>query len=211
MTILKGRRIGLLMAATGLWASAAVVQAQNAATGPTQPVSDPTPLQRLQEVVVTGTLIRAPNLVSVSPIQTVSSEEIQAQGATNIEDVLNSLPQVYTAQTDTTSNNGTGVANLNLRGLGPTRTLVLLDGLRLGPGDPQNQFGCGRQLHSNRPREQCQCTHRGRVHDVRLGRSRRRGELSSEERFHRDRDHHDRQHLPTHAKRFSQQHARLDD
>ena len=98
-------------------------------------------MQQLQEVVVTGTLIRAPNLVSVSPIQTVSSADIKAQGATNIVDVLNSLPQVYTAQTDTTSNNGTGVANLNLRGLGPSRTLVLLDGLRLGPGDPQNQFG----------------------------------------------------------------------
>ena len=98
-------------------------------------------MQQLQTVVVTGTLIRAPNLVSVSPIQTVSSAEIRAQGATNIEDVLNALPQVYTAQTDTTSNNGTGVANLNLRGLGPSRTLVLLNGLRLGPGDPQNQFG----------------------------------------------------------------------
>lgn len=129
--------IGLLGLAVGLTIAGRPVQAQNAVPDP-RPAP---PAQQLQEVVVTGTLVRAPNLVSVSPIQTVSSEEIEAQGATNIVDVLNSLPQVYTAQTDTTSNNGTGVANLNLRGLGPSRTLVLLDGLRLGPGDPQNQFG----------------------------------------------------------------------
>ena len=136
-SIARRCRIGLLAVAIGLWGRASVLQAQNAATAP-QPAPQ---LQQLQTVVVTGTLIQASNLVSVSPIQTVSSAEIQAQGATNIESVLNSLPQVYTAQTDTTSNNGTGVANLNLRGLGPSRTLVLLDGLRLGPGDPQNQFG----------------------------------------------------------------------
>lgn len=138
-----GLAIGLAGRPSPVWAAAATaapVPAQDAAPDP-QPSSTPQQLQQLQEVVVTGTLIRTPNLVSVSPIQTVSSADIKAQGATNIVDVLNSLPQVYTAQTDTTSNNGTGVANLNLRGLGPSRTLVLLDGLRLGPGDPQNQFG----------------------------------------------------------------------
>ncbi|HET9118157.1 MAG TPA: TonB-dependent receptor, partial [Pseudonocardiaceae bacterium] len=136
--------IGLLTMALGLWCGGPALQAQDAAPGPVKPrqaSSDPSQIQQLRTVVVTGSLIRASNLVSVSPIQSVSSAEIQAEGATNIEDVLNSLPQVYTAQTDTTSNNGTGVANINLRGLGPTRTLVLLDGLRLGPGDPQNQFG----------------------------------------------------------------------
>lgn len=139
----KGCGIGLLAAAIGVVGQASSLWAADAAIGPAAPQtpSDPPQIQQLQTVVVTGTLIRAPNLISVSPIQTVSSAEIQAQGTTNIEDVLNSLPQVYTAQTDTTSNNGTGVANLNLRGLGPTRTLVLLDGQRLGPGDPQNQFG----------------------------------------------------------------------
>lgn len=139
-----GLTIGLAGRPSTLWAADAATgpaaQAQNATPDPQSPASS-AQMQQLQEVVVTGTLIRAQNLVSVSPIQMVSSAEIQAQGATNIEDVLNSLPQVYTAQSDTTSNNGTGVANVNLRGLGPTRTLVLLDGLRLGPGDPQNQFG----------------------------------------------------------------------
>ncbi len=139
MTITRRCYIGLLIVVIGLSGRVPLVQAQNAVTAPKDP--DLPTMQQLQTVVVTGTLIRAPTLISVSPIQTLTSAEIQAVGATNIEDVLNSLPQVYTAQTDTTGNNATGVANINLRNLGPTRTLVLLDGLRLGPGDPQNQFG----------------------------------------------------------------------
>lgn len=111
------------------------------------PAAPSTSGMQLKAIVITGSLIRAPSLVSVSPIQAVSAREIREQGATNIEDVLNQLPQVYTAQTDTTSNNGTGVANVNLRGLGPSRTLVLLDGLRLGPGDPQNQFGSAADIN----------------------------------------------------------------
>jgi iron complex outermembrane receptor protein len=80
----------------------------------------------LQDIVVTGTRIRAPNLSSESPVTAVTDVEIKAQGATNIENVLNEIPQVHTAQSDGTSNNSTGVANINLRGLGPTRTLVMI-------------------------------------------------------------------------------------
>jgi len=142
MSLVKSCFVGLLGAVVLVGMNLRTVEAADAATGPpAQLRTKSDPPSQLQAVVITGSLIQAPNLVSVSPIQTVSSAEIQAEGATNIEDVLNSLPQVYTAQTDTTSNNGTGVANLNLRGLGPTRTLVLIDGLRLGPGDPQSQFG----------------------------------------------------------------------
>jgi iron complex outermembrane recepter protein len=105
------------------------------------PKKDPPPRARLQTIEITGTRIRAPNMTSQSPITAVSSLEIQQEGATNISSVVDSLPQLHTAQSDTTSNNGTGVANVNLRGLGPTRTLVLIDGRRLGPGDPQGPEG----------------------------------------------------------------------
>src|SRR6202035_65209 len=91
----------------------------------------------IEAIVVTGTRIRAPNLTSESPVTVVTDVEIKAQGATNIENVLNEIPQVHTAQSESTANNATGVANVNLRGLGPTRTLVMIDGRRLGPGDPQ--------------------------------------------------------------------------
>src|ERR1700692_4776602 len=101
----------------------------------------------LEAVVVTGTRIRAPNLASESPVTAVSDEEVKDQGATNIENVLDELPQFHTGQSNTTSANSTGVANLNLRGLGPTRTLVLIDGRRLGPGDPQGAQGAAADVN----------------------------------------------------------------
>ncbi|TAJ51137.1 MAG: TonB-dependent receptor [Nevskiaceae bacterium] len=90
----------------------------------------------LEKVKVTGTRIRAPNLTSASPITTVNSQEIQYQGTTRVEDLLNSLPQVFAGQGATISNGASGTATVDLRGLGPERTLVLIDGRRLPPGDP---------------------------------------------------------------------------
>jgi iron complex outermembrane receptor protein len=107
----------------------------------------PDPAADIQEVTVTGSRIRAPNLSSESPVMVVSDVEIRAQGATNIENVLNEMPQVHTAQSESTANNATGVANVNLRGLGPTRTLVMIDGRRLGPGDPQGPDGAAADVN----------------------------------------------------------------
>ena len=104
-------------------------------------------LATVEEVTVTGTRIRAPNLLSESPVTALTSAEIKDEGATNIESVLNDLPQVHTSQSNSTSNNSTGVANVNLRGLGPTRTLVMIDGRRLGPGDPQGPQGAAADLN----------------------------------------------------------------
>ncbi len=88
------------------------------------------------EVVVTGTRIPSPNLESVSPVTAVTAAEIKAQGVTRVEDMINSLPQAFAAQGSSISNGATGTATLNLRGLGVSRTLVLIDGRRLMPGDP---------------------------------------------------------------------------
>ena len=90
----------------------------------------------LQEVVVTGSRIAAPNLDAISPVTAVTSEEIKQTGTTRIEDLINSLPQVTADQGSGLSMNSTGVATINLRGLGPQRTLVLINGRRLMGGDP---------------------------------------------------------------------------
>lgn len=86
----------------------------------------------VSEITVTGSRIKAPNLTSDSPITAVSAEEIKAQGTTNIENLLNNLPSVVGDITNVGYNAG-GAANVNLRGLGATRTLVLIDGQRVGP------------------------------------------------------------------------------
>ncbi|HEX7947038.1 MAG TPA: TonB-dependent receptor [Phenylobacterium sp.] len=90
----------------------------------------------VQEVVVTGTRIPSPNLESVSPVTAVTAAEIKAAGVTRVEDLINQLPQAFAAQGSSISNGATGTATLNLRGLGVSRTLVLVDGRRLMPGDP---------------------------------------------------------------------------
>ncbi|WAC46790.1 TonB-dependent receptor [Asticcacaulis sp. SL142] len=109
---------------TGL--SAAPVFAQDA---PAEPVAE----EAVQEVVVTGTRIRRPNLKSASPITTVSSEEVQLQGAIAVDSFLNDLP-MFTADANENGSNGSdGTARINLRNLGSSRNLVLLDGQRFLP------------------------------------------------------------------------------
>jgi iron complex outermembrane receptor protein len=91
-------------------------------------------------VVVTGSRIPQPNLTSVSPLTVVNDQELKLQGTTNVEDLLNSLPQVVVDQNSNVANGASGTATVNLRGLGAARTLVLVDGRRLMPGDPAVPF-----------------------------------------------------------------------
>src|SRR5882724_1108213 len=134
------RQFSIVLMGTGALVAACPAPAAAADAQPEQATT-------LEALVITGTRIRAPNLASESPVTAVSDEEIKNEGATNIENVLNELPQFHVGQSNTTSNNSTGVANLNLRGLGPTRTLVLIDGRRLGPGDPQGSQGAAADVN----------------------------------------------------------------
>lgn len=91
---------------------------------------------QVEEIVVTGSRIASPNLVSTSPITTVGQEEIKLSGTTRVEDLINQLPQSFATQTGGVSNGATGTATVNLRNLGDVRTLVLVDGRRLPAGSP---------------------------------------------------------------------------
>lgn len=90
-----------------------------------------------QDIVITGSRIPQPNLTSASPVTVLSSQEVKLQGTTRTEDLINSLPQSFAAQGSNVSNGSTGTATVNLRGLGESRTLVLVNGRRLQPGDPR--------------------------------------------------------------------------
>ena len=136
-----------LLVGAGLLAQPAFAQdtpVDPAAAPPTGPVeaqptpttaADGAPVQDTKDIVVTGTRIPSANLNSVSPVTTVTSQDIKLQGTTKIEDLLNSLPSVYAAQASTLSNGSDGTATVDLRGLGAKRTLVLVNGRRLVPGD----------------------------------------------------------------------------
>lgn len=129
--------IGALLAAGTTWAQTAANdqtdQTTNAATSEAS----------LGEVVVTGSRIPVPaNITATSPTTTVSIQQIQEEGQTDTIDVINQLPQnIINAAVDFGNNSNPlnapgGIATADLRGLGPQRTLVLVDGVRLGDGDP---------------------------------------------------------------------------
>src|SRR2546421_252830 len=88
----------------------------------------------VEEVVITGSRLSTPNEASISPITSVSATDLQATGLNRVEDVLNNLPMVFAGQNSTVSNGSDGTATIDLRGLGPKRTVVLVNGRRLGPG-----------------------------------------------------------------------------
>jgi outer membrane receptor protein involved in Fe transport len=124
-----------IRAALAAATATAVVPVALADTGPDAPAAAaPSSDAGISEVVVTGTRIKSANLDSVSPVATVTAADIKQTGYTRVEDILNNLPMVFAGQNSNVSNGADGTASVDLRGLGPSRTLVLVNGRRLGPG-----------------------------------------------------------------------------
>ena len=95
------------------------------------------PADTKNDIVVTGTRINRPNTFSAAPITSVTVQDIQAQAPLNVEEVLNRLPQVAPdSQQNYTDSDGR--QRLKLRSLGFERTLVLVDGKRLGTQNGQD-------------------------------------------------------------------------
>jgi outer membrane receptor protein involved in Fe transport len=99
---------------------------QTTTSGPNQP----TEAETGGEIVVTGSRIARRDLETAAPVSVVSQEEFQLTGAVNVEQVLNQLPQVVPGATAFSNNPGGGVSTLDLRGLGSTRTLILVNSRR---------------------------------------------------------------------------------
>lgn len=93
---------------------------------------------QLGEIVVTGSRIPQTNLVTTSPVTQVTGEDIDVAGVTRVEDLVAQLPQAFAAQNSTVSNGASGTATVSLRNLGSSRTLVLIDGRRMGYGSPND-------------------------------------------------------------------------
>src|SRR4051812_31208600 len=86
-----------------------------------------------QGITVTGTRIRRPNLQSPVPITSVTAEELPNQSQASLGDALNDLPSLRSTFSQQNSGRFIGTAGLNqldLRGLGTARTLVLVNGRR---------------------------------------------------------------------------------
>ena len=95
------------------------------------------------DIVVTGSLISRRDARSSSPISTVGESDLAATGQASLDKVIGQLPQFSGGQgaaevgdTQGTIGFGGGQSYSDLRGLGPNRSLVLLDGRRLMPSSP---------------------------------------------------------------------------
>ncbi|MES2262611.1 MAG: TonB-dependent receptor [Pseudomonadota bacterium] len=95
----------------------------------------------MQEVVITGSHIARKNFVAESAVASVGADALMQKGPSTVETALNQMPQ-FAASSGGATQSGANQqargarANLNLRGLGIARTLVLVDGRRVQPSDP---------------------------------------------------------------------------
>src|SRR3984885_9310917 len=131
--IIKSTRIGALLSAALASFISSVAMAQTAAAPAATADAD------LQEIVVTGTLIRGTAPVGSSLIA-VDQAQLQATGGNTVIDMLRDVPQVTNLGVSEGQRSGTGGAtnitlgnSINLRGLSPFATLTLLDGHRVPP------------------------------------------------------------------------------
>ena len=131
-----------LLAGTGYHArrdaSGAVVIVKDAAT-PTAPSpststqSSAPPPKTLQEVVVTGSRIPRSQIEGPAPVVAITAQDIQQRGFASVPDLMTSLTQNLGALDNNQYTDGfsPGAQAVDLRGLGPNHTLVLVNGRRI--------------------------------------------------------------------------------
>ena len=94
-----------------------------------------------EQVIVTGSRIASSGVNTPTPVTIVTADDLQSMEPGTLVEGLKQLPQFYNTITTQQAVGGAvaaGGSNVNLRGAGAQRTLVLLDGRRLGPA---NKFG----------------------------------------------------------------------
>jgi iron complex outermembrane receptor protein len=109
----------------------AVLQMSNQAAAQAAAANEP-----VASVVVTGSLIRRVANEGATPLVTIKAAELEARGHTELKDLVLEMPQSLSLGTNT----GAAGPMINLRGLGPMRTLTLLNGRRLANEPLQDQY-----------------------------------------------------------------------
>ena len=85
----------------------------------------------LDTITVTGSRIKSQTFTSSSPVTEITAEEFKVFGATTVEDLVNQYPQLDLNFDNFSNNPSFGHATISMRGLGPQRTLTLVNGRRL--------------------------------------------------------------------------------
>ena len=92
--------------------------------------------EKLETIVVTGSRIRRVDLETSSPVVTIDKAAIEKSGKLTVGDLVQEMPAISGAATNTRVNNGggQGAATVSLRGLNAQRTLILINGKRMAAG-----------------------------------------------------------------------------
>jgi len=100
---------------------------------PLAPTGAAAPSQTLQQVVVTGSRIPRAQIEGPAPVVTITAQDIRERGFASVPDIMTSLTQNLGALDNNQSTDGfsPGAQAVDLRGLGPNHTLVLVNGRRI--------------------------------------------------------------------------------
>jgi len=133
-------RLAFQLSATPLAIAAALFAAPAFAQNDPAPAAGAASSDDADVIIVTGSRIARPDLSSSVPVAVVTAAQLQNKGQTNVLDALRDIPisgQSLDKSASNFSNFDNGISTINLRNLGTSRTLVLINGRRsVGtPGD----------------------------------------------------------------------------
>ncbi len=139
-----GACILAILASAAAYAAPAEEKAAAEATTPNK--ADKAKDQEVAEIVVTGSRLRRTAFTSASPITVITSEQTSLEGLLSASEILQKSTlaagsqQINDQTTGFVTENGPGANTLSLRGLGASRTLLLLNGRRLSPAGSRGQL-----------------------------------------------------------------------
>ncbi|ABM00044.1 TonB-dependent siderophore receptor [Shewanella amazonensis] len=115
------------------WAVNCVLLATSAsAVVSSQAFAEEAQAKDVERIAVTGSRIQRQDMETASPVTVISADAIRAEGFTSVDQMLQAQTSMAGAAVGSSTNNGAdGVAQVDLRGMGAERTLVLLNGRRM--------------------------------------------------------------------------------
>jgi iron complex outermembrane recepter protein len=130
--ISKAVRLALVAGAVSALAAPTAFAADDSTTTTTTTNNQST--AQLGKIEVTGTRIKRTDVETAQPVTIISSQQIKAAGLTNVGDLLATMPQLRSFLNSSVNNGNGGSNNVDLRNLGFTRVLVLVNGKRWAGG-----------------------------------------------------------------------------
>ncbi len=135
MRTMKSGLLGLFLLGIALGlAFPASAQDEEASSNIEEQLQDRRDDEKIEMITITGSRIRRKEFTTAAPVSVIGKMEMEASGQASIGDILQKLPSQGNAINIQANNGGNGTTRVNLRSLGPNRTLVLVNGRRHVPG-----------------------------------------------------------------------------